>query len=118
MHATPTVPATPWLLAPELRPCSWPDLGSIDETKTLAAEANKLGPYDAVIHIAGVFLGMERVLGKSGLPTLFTVNTLAPYLLTMFDGTAQEARVRLLEHAHGWPPQYEHEAGTASRVCI
>ncbi len=58
------------------------DLSSIDETKSLAAEANRLGPYDAVIHNAGVFLGMERVLGKAGLPTLFTVNTLAPYLLT------------------------------------
>jgi NAD(P)-dependent dehydrogenase (short-subunit alcohol dehydrogenase family) len=58
------------------------DLSSVDETKALAAEANKLGPYDAVIHNAGVFLGMERVPGKSGMPTLFTVNTLAPYLLT------------------------------------
>lgn len=45
------------------------DLSSIHEAKTLAAEANKLGPYDAVIHNAGVLLGMERVLGKSGLPT-------------------------------------------------
>jgi NAD(P)-dependent dehydrogenase (short-subunit alcohol dehydrogenase family) len=58
------------------------DLTSIDETKALAFEADKLGPYDAVIHNAGVYLGMDGVLGKSGLPTLFTVNTLAPYLLT------------------------------------
>ncbi|AEO64835.1 uncharacterized protein THITE_2048539 [Thermothielavioides terrestris NRRL 8126] len=58
------------------------DLSSIDETKALAAEADKLGPYEAVIHNAGVYIGMERVPGKSGLPTLFTVNTLAPYLLT------------------------------------
>jgi NAD(P)-dependent dehydrogenase (short-subunit alcohol dehydrogenase family) len=58
------------------------DLRSIDETKKLAAEANKHGPYDAIIHNAGVYLGMEHVPGKSGLPTLFTVNTLAPYLLT------------------------------------
>jgi NAD(P)-dependent dehydrogenase (short-subunit alcohol dehydrogenase family) len=58
------------------------DLSSIDETKALAAEADRLGPYDAIIHNAGVFLGMDRVPGKSGLPTLFTVNTLAPYMLT------------------------------------
>ena len=55
------------------------DLSSIDETMSLAAEANRLGP---VIHNAGVFLSMERVPGKSGFPTLFAVNTLAPYLLT------------------------------------
>ncbi|KAL2148263.1 hypothetical protein VTH82DRAFT_2411 [Thermothelomyces myriococcoides] len=58
------------------------DLSSVEETKELAAEADKLGPYDAIIHNAGVYMGMERVPGKSGLPTLFAVNTLAPYLLT------------------------------------
>ncbi|KAF8195932.1 hypothetical protein K438DRAFT_1826753 [Mycena galopus ATCC 62051] len=58
------------------------DLTSLDETKALAAEANKLGPYEAVLHNAGVYTGMERVPGKSGLPSLFAVNTLAPYLLT------------------------------------
>ncbi|KAK4097220.1 NAD(P)-binding protein [Parathielavia hyrcaniae] len=58
------------------------DLSSIDETKALAAEADKHGPYDAIVHNAGVYAGLERVPGKSGLPTLFTVNTLAPYLLT------------------------------------
>lgn len=58
------------------------DLTSIEETKQLAAEANKLGPFDAVLHNAGLYLGMERVKGKSGLPSLFTVNTLAPYILT------------------------------------
>lgn len=57
------------------------DLTSIDETKHLAAEADKLGPFDAVLHNAGLFLGMEKVAGKSGLPSLFTVNTLAPYIL-------------------------------------
>ncbi|RFU28997.1 hypothetical protein B7463_g7344, partial [Scytalidium lignicola] len=58
------------------------DLTSIDETKHLAAEANQLGPFDAVVHNAGVYLGMELVKGKSGLPSLFAVNTLAPYMLT------------------------------------
>ncbi|KAK4234125.1 hypothetical protein C8A03DRAFT_38110 [Achaetomium macrosporum] len=58
------------------------DLSSIDETKALAAEADQHGPYDAVIHNAGVYQDMARVPGKSGLPTLFAVNTLAPYMLT------------------------------------
>lgn len=58
------------------------DLSSIDETKALAAEADRLGPYDAIIHNAGVFAGHDRGPSKSGLPALFTVNTLAPYLLT------------------------------------
>ncbi|KAF7340356.1 Dehydrogenase [Mycena venus] len=58
------------------------DLSSLDETKALAAEANNLGPYEAVLHNAGLYTGMERVPGKSGLPSLFTVNTLAPYMLT------------------------------------
>lgn len=58
------------------------DLTSIDETKQLAADANKLGPFDAVVHNAGLYLGMEHVKGKSGLPSLFAVNTLAPYILT------------------------------------
>ncbi|KAK7061693.1 putative short-chain dehydrogenase reductase sdr protein [Favolaschia claudopus] len=48
------------------------DLSSLDETKALAAEANKLGPYEAVLHNAGVYSG----------PSLLTVNTLAPYVLT------------------------------------
>lgn len=58
------------------------DLSSIEETKRLAAEANKLGPFDAVVHNAGLFTGYEKVPGKSGLPSLFTVNVLAPYILT------------------------------------
>lgn len=58
------------------------DLSSIDQTKELAAEADKLGPYDSIIHNAGVFRGVDHLTGKSGLPMLFSVNTLAPYVLT------------------------------------
>jgi len=50
------------------------DLSSMDETKKLAAEVNALGPFDAVIHNAGVY----RVPSK----LIFAVNTLAPYILT------------------------------------
>lgn len=50
------------------------DLSSIQETKSLAAEANKSGVFDAVIHNAGVYQGSSK--------TIFAVNTLAPYILT------------------------------------
>ncbi len=56
------------------------DLSSIEETKTLASKANASGTFDAVIHNAGVY----RVSGNTadGLPLVFAVNTVAPYILT------------------------------------
>jgi NAD(P)-dependent dehydrogenase (short-subunit alcohol dehydrogenase family) len=50
------------------------DLGSIDETKQLASKVNGLGTFDAVIHNAGVY--------NASAEEIFTVNTLAPYILT------------------------------------
>ena len=50
------------------------DLTNIEEVKKLAGQVNKLGSFDAVIHNAGVF----RATSKD----IFTVNTLAPYVLT------------------------------------
>ncbi len=50
------------------------DLSDIDETKNVAHEANAWGSFDAVIHNAGVYDAPSKVL--------FTVNTLAPYILT------------------------------------
>lgn len=50
------------------------DLADIEATKHLAAEANKLGPFDAVIHNAGVYQAPSQLI--------FAVNTLAPYILT------------------------------------
>lgn len=50
------------------------DLASIEETKKLAEEVNKLGSFDAVIHNAGVY--------QTGSEIIFKVNTLAPYILT------------------------------------
>lgn len=56
------------------------DLSSIDETKKVVAAANALGAFDAVILNAALYLGWERRAGKSGMPALFTVNTVAPYV--------------------------------------
>jgi NAD(P)-dependent dehydrogenase (short-subunit alcohol dehydrogenase family) len=58
------------------------DLTCIPQIRQLATEANKLGPFDAVLHNAGLYFGMERVIGESGLPSLFCVNVLAPFMLT------------------------------------
>lgn len=50
------------------------DLSVIDEIKKVADEANALGPFDAVIHNAGVYQASSE--------EIFTVNVLAPYMLT------------------------------------
>jgi NAD(P)-dependent dehydrogenase (short-subunit alcohol dehydrogenase family) len=50
------------------------DLSSIDETIQLGESVNALGKFDAVIHNAGVYQASSK--------ELFTVNTLAPYVLT------------------------------------
>ncbi len=65
------------------------DLTSIEETKRLAAAANASGGspgathFDVVIHNAGIYRGQDNAISSgSGYPRLFTVNTLAPYILT------------------------------------
>jgi NAD(P)-dependent dehydrogenase (short-subunit alcohol dehydrogenase family) len=59
------------------------DLSSIEATRGIADQINRLGAFDAVIHNAGIGY-QERVRGDTvdGLPPLFAVNTLAPYILT------------------------------------
>jgi NAD(P)-dependent dehydrogenase (short-subunit alcohol dehydrogenase family) len=48
------------------------DLADAGQTRDVAAQANRLGPFDAVIHNAGVYTG----------PQILAVNVVAPYLLT------------------------------------
>lgn len=50
------------------------DLSNIEQTIQLADKVNSLGRFDAIIHNAGVYNAPGKVL--------FTVNTIAPYLLT------------------------------------
>jgi NAD(P)-dependent dehydrogenase (short-subunit alcohol dehydrogenase family) len=50
------------------------DLSNIEETKALASKVNAFGTFDTVIHNAGVY--------RSAAKEIFTVNTLAPYILT------------------------------------
>jgi NADPH:quinone reductase-like Zn-dependent oxidoreductase len=59
------------------------DLSSIAETKSVAEQVNKLGGFDAVIHNAGIgYREPNLVKTVDGLPQLFAVNSLAPYILT------------------------------------
>lgn len=59
------------------------DLASLDETVQLAAAANGLGTFDAVIHNAAIgYKEKVRKLTGKGLPEVFQINTLAPYVLT------------------------------------
>jgi NAD(P)-dependent dehydrogenase (short-subunit alcohol dehydrogenase family) len=59
------------------------DLSSIAETKSVADHVNKLGRFDAVIHNAGIgYRESKLVKTADGLPQLFAVNTLGPYILT------------------------------------
>src|SRR5579862_194409 len=59
------------------------DLASIAQTRGVAEQVNKLGAFDAVIHNAGVgYREPCRIATEDGLPHVFAVNTLAPYILT------------------------------------
>jgi NAD(P)-dependent dehydrogenase (short-subunit alcohol dehydrogenase family) len=58
------------------------DLSSIAETRALAEQANAAGPFDAVIHNAGVGLREPQTETVDGLEHVFATNVLAPYLLT------------------------------------
>jgi NAD(P)-dependent dehydrogenase (short-subunit alcohol dehydrogenase family) len=58
------------------------DLGSAAETHAIAAQVNKIGRMDAVIHNAGIFREPNRGPTPEGHAKVLAVNTLAPYLLT------------------------------------
>ena len=58
------------------------DLSTIAGARTVADEVNKLGRFDGVIHNAGIGYREMRVEMEPGVPTVFAVNVLAPYILT------------------------------------
>lgn len=59
------------------------DLSSIEATRGIADQVNRLGHFDAVIHNAGVgYQHRDRGATVDGLPLVFAVNTLGPYILT------------------------------------
>ena len=59
------------------------DLSSIAQIHKVAEQVNGLGAFDAVIHNAGIgYREPRRIETEDGLPHVFAVNTLAPYILT------------------------------------
>lgn len=58
------------------------DLETIEGAKGVAAEVNALGRFDAVIHNAAVGYREGRRVTADGLPHVFAINTLSPYILT------------------------------------
>ena len=74
------------------------DLASIEETRALAEQANAAGPFQTVIHNAGVQSihnagvyrpNAARLETLDGLENTFAVNALAPYLLTALIASPQ-----------------------------
>jgi NAD(P)-dependent dehydrogenase (short-subunit alcohol dehydrogenase family) len=63
--------------------CVVGDFSSIAETKRVAEEVNRLGLFDAVIHNAAVgYREGRRIETVDGLPHVFRINSLTPYILT------------------------------------
>ncbi len=59
------------------------DLASLKQVRALADQANESGPFDAIIHNAAIGDNeSSRMSTEDGLPRIFAINTLAPYVLT------------------------------------
>jgi NAD(P)-dependent dehydrogenase (short-subunit alcohol dehydrogenase family) len=58
------------------------DLSSMEETKRIAKHVNELGTFDAIIHNAGINRVPDKAKSIDGLPLVFAVNSIAPYILT------------------------------------
>jgi NAD(P)-dependent dehydrogenase (short-subunit alcohol dehydrogenase family) len=69
-------------LMPAAREIVVGDLETIAGAKSVAAQVNALGRFDAVIHNAAVGYREPHRLTTDGLPHLFAINTLSVYLLT------------------------------------
>ncbi len=58
------------------------DVETIAGAKDIAAQVNALGRFDAVIHNAAVGYREGHRITADGLPHVFAINTLSPYILT------------------------------------
>jgi NAD(P)-dependent dehydrogenase (short-subunit alcohol dehydrogenase family) len=60
------------------------DFSTIAGAKSAADRVNKLGRFNAVIHNAAIgYREPRRVQTESGVPSVFAINVLAPYVLTV-----------------------------------
>ena len=59
------------------------DFSSMEQTRDVAEQVNALGSFHAVIHNAAMgYQEPRRIATEDGLPHVFAINTLAPYILT------------------------------------
>jgi NAD(P)-dependent dehydrogenase (short-subunit alcohol dehydrogenase family) len=59
------------------------DVRSLAQMRSVAEQVNALGAFDAVIHNVGMgYREPRRIATEDGLPEVFAINTLAPYVLT------------------------------------
>ena len=58
------------------------DISTIAGSKELAERANKAGPWDTVVHNAGLGPSNSERTTADGFQSTFAVNSLAPYILT------------------------------------
>jgi NAD(P)-dependent dehydrogenase (short-subunit alcohol dehydrogenase family) len=83
---------------------------------------NRLGSFDAIIHNAAVgYRQPQRIATEDGLPDVFAINTLAPYILTAL--IHMPKRLIYLSsalHQHGDASledlTWEHRCGKGSRL--
>lgn len=84
------------------------DLASLAGARELAAAANEHGPYDAVIHNAGIGGGAaSRTVTADGLERIFHTNVVGPYVLTALMPVAPRIVYLTsgLEEQGRWTPQ-------------
>ena len=88
----------------------------------VAEQANADGPYDAVIHNAGVgYREPRRIRTDDGLAHIFAINVLAPYLLTgLIERPGRLVYLSSGMHRGGDPgladPQWEHRRWNGSQA--
>ncbi len=58
------------------------DLDTVAGAKDVASQVNALGAFDALIHNAAVGFQEGHRVTSDGLPHVFAINTLAPYIMT------------------------------------
>jgi NAD(P)-dependent dehydrogenase (short-subunit alcohol dehydrogenase family) len=98
------------------------DVTSLAGMRSVATQANELGPFDAVIHNVAVgYQERRRIVTEDGLAHVFAVNVLAPYLLTA--SMARPSRLVYLSsgmHLGGDPSlddlQWEHRRWNGSQA--
>ena len=59
------------------------DLADASAVHRIADQANSYGPFDAIVHNAGLYIDHARVATVDGHARVLAVNVLAPYMLTV-----------------------------------